>query len=439
MISVIAIDTISVSIVGKFIQQDFENIGRAQNYLLLTLTSLVHAFTAGLENIGTIALQNKDYNKLVIMKNRAKLVHFIFTITLISIHYVIDGYVSQAIYGSKINYERYMLYVRTFLPTVIIDAMNNINMRYFNLLRKTYLNSIVYITGALCHLLLSYLFITKFNFGLIGINISSLISKLLIFILFQILNLKFDDYYHLGSFFSWNTFKIKELWEYFKFSIQTCLALYLLWIIPTIISYIANFLNGDVNAYSVFLITWNIYSLLYSFHFSTEVSISILISKLVANDKLMCFKQYLLKCFAFCLICICILLSAFIALIRYLVFIFTDEDAEPVFINITTQSTYICFIACFFDFIQIFFDGCLRGLGLSKAVFIVTLIIGYIIIPSLGYLFGFVLQMEVNGLWIAIGAGYILCTMIYLIILYKVDYDKLRKKFIDKLEATSKV
>merc|ERR1712014_243033 len=79
--------------------------------------------------------------------------------------------------------------------------------------------------------------------------------------------------------------------------------------------------------------------------------------------------------------------------------------------------------AGFFDTAQIVMGGALRGLGWLRTVTFTYLATSYLIMLPIGCAFAFYLSQGVYGMWCVFLLGPVLASIVYAIVLAKMDYE----------------
>jgi Na+-driven multidrug efflux pump len=108
-------------------------------------------------------------------------------------------------------------------------------------------------------------------------------------------------------------------------------------------------------------------------------------------------------------------------------------DAEEV-AEKATKALILLIVANVFDFIQTVFSFILRGLGKQLIGSLVAFINFCVVQISLSILFGIYFELGVFGIWMAESIGCFLCAVSFLVILLKLDFHKIQKEVLARLE-----
>lgn len=431
MFSVSVLGNASSSLIAQSSSALFRIIGKTKNYLAIFYHALIHSYVAAMENIGTHLLSKHKYSELANLKNNCEVAVYIFSGILMVIQYLVGWRLTEVIYSIPANKESdFKIFFWTLLPAGPIDGRNNNDLRYFNLIRKPYINSVSFIIGAVVNVATSIFFINTLDLGMIGVSLSFIVSKISISISYAVAHIYFDPYHKFSKFFQKKTFDIRSIWKYSKRAIKSCIALFLIWVNVPIQFLIVNFLKDD-DSLSIYLVTLSVYNFIYSLHFSYENCVSLIISNLILKTSDI--KHLVIRLLLIGMFFLSILLSFGLIFTKQIIYLFVDDAqrSNDNFIAKVSNVLLFSFLVSVFDLLQISCAGFLRGVGLSKITLIVTIVVFYLVAPLLSYIFAFVLEMKIFGIWLALGISYFICFIVYLVFIIITDLEKVRQKLLE--------
>ena len=193
----------------------------------------------------------------------------------------------------------------------------------------------------------------------------------------------------------------------------------------------------SINELAANVVLFNMIAFLFQFAFGMSFAVSNLVGNSLGNKKPNIARRFFITSLYTVVGMTVILIILLITLRWYLPYIYTQTE-DVVVIVAKTIPWFI--IMVFFDYFQAVASGSVRAIGYQKYGSIVSLI-GYWVLSIPGaYIFAFVLDLRIVGIWLGVPIGTFIASLSYSIILFTVDWEKLAKDTSARIEkAKSKL
>jgi MATE family multidrug resistance protein len=427
--------TINLIFIGKTFdpankEKIIEGIGITHLYLNVTLLSVFVGLLSGLESLGSHAYGVKNFKLLGLYYHRAIIVAFTFTIPMVIIHYFTAIRVLGLFSVGPEILEHINSYLHTLVFFAIPDVFFSANFRYINIISKSYVNLIILFTTICLHPLWCYILIIVLDMGLKGAGLSIVISQTLNAIAgcFYIWYIKPNP----ESVFFPTRDSFKSIGSYLKVALPTTFLICAEWWAFEIQAIIAKWISDDDYTAHILVsaISMNIFTISLGFS-STSV---VFVGKLISNSTISKTKRYIKTIFIFGISVLLAVLSLVFIFRNQVIYIFMKEGEIDVVVEKATMVIYLIILESIFDYTQIHLAHILRGLGKQLFASVVAFINFYIIQTGFAILFGKYLEMGVFGIWIGISIGCLFGSILYFIILIRLDLKKIQSDVLKKLE-----
>lgn len=325
------------------------------------------------------------------------------------------------------------LYIYTLLPGMFAMTQFETVRRYLQAMKIFYVTMYIQAATMVLHCVWSYLFVFTFDLGVSGASIATCITywSNLIFITLYVTyktGLVEPASWHLpnkDSFIGW--------WEYLKFGVPAALMLCLEWWSFEIMAIFAGMLSIDELAANV--VMFNLIAFLFQFAFGMSFAVSNLVGNSLGQDKPVKAKRYFVTSLMTIVGMTVILMILLVSLRWYVPYIYTQQIEV---VTLCAETIPVFIIMIFFDYFQSVASGSVRAIGYQKYGSIVALI-GYwcFSIPG-AYLFAFVADFRLVGIWLGAPLGTFIASVSYATILFCADWKQASIEITQRMKRVTK-
>jgi MATE family multidrug resistance protein len=407
-----------------------EGIGMTHTYLEITFLPFAVGLIGGFETLGSNAYGMKNYKLFGLYYQRGLIIALSFAVVMTIVHYftAIKFLALFGIDAQVLIYLEEYLHVTIFF--IIPDIVFSANHRYINIVSKSYVNLIILVITICLHPLWCYIYIVLLDLGIKGAGLAIVTS--------QCLNALFGCIYIWGikpcpeSVFCINRDSFRGLWSYLKIAIPSTLLVCAEWWSIETQALITLWASNDDFAAQTLLnnISLNLYTISIGFGVPSVV----FVGKLITNSTISKTKRYAKVIFFYGLIVMSIAAGIVVLFRDQIIHIFMKDSDTQTVVSKAVKATVIVCAANVLDYIQNNFAGVLRGLGKQLIASVVTFVNCWLIQSSLAILFGIYFKLGVFGVWMGIACGYLLNSISYFIVLVRLDYPKVQKEIIERVE-----
>lgn len=415
--STFGVNVISQAFVGHIGATELAAFALIITVLIKFANGLLLGVASGLETLCGQAYGARQYHMLGIYLQRSWVV-LVLTSTLLLPVFVFAEPIFKALGQDESIADMAGTISLWFIP-VIYSFITSFSCQMF--LQAQSKNRIISYLAALSlciHIFLSWLLTVKYKFGIAGATISTILAYWipnigqLIFIISG------------GCKETWKGFSMlafKDLWPVFKLSLSAGAMLCLeVWYNSILILLTGNLKNAEVgiDALSICL-NINGWEMMISLGFLAAASVRTS-NELGNGDP---------KAAKFSIVVI-VLTSFFIGLVLFIVFLFLRERLAYIFTNSPEVAAEVANLSPLLAFsilmnsVQPVLSGVAIGAGWQSTVVYVNLGSYYLIGIPFGAILGYVIKLQVQGVWIGMLTGTLIQTIILVIITYKTDWDK---------------
>jgi MATE family multidrug resistance protein len=410
-----------------------QSIGASNLYINCTLFAVLMGLISGIDTLCANAFAVKKYYLMGLYFQRARIITYGVCIIIVIIHiftakYVIDLFdLKESVKRDAVTYLYYSLIY------VFFDVQSAIILRYLNVTRKAHISFIILFICILLHPLWNVIFINWLDMGIIGSALAFITGRFLQCVL---LTMYIWIYPPVPEASFWLNRKcFLGLYDYFKFSLGSLILMCAEWWPFEILTYLStkmSYLDYNVHIYAA-----QLNSLLFSLAIGIGFATTIYISEYIAKHSVKVTKKAAKICLTYAIILAGILSLIVFCLRGIILQLFTtDKDILEKGQNIMLILSFSTFLDC----CQYTLSSILRGLGKQSQASIMTVIQFYIVMMSLAYVFGIVLNMGVLGIWIAILIGNFIAFCLYLFMLTCIiNWDDVKEDTIKRLNNDNKV
>jgi len=314
---------------------------------------------------------------------------------------------------------------------VIPAVIDKINYSYLNIIGHSHIPLICSVTTTAIHPLISWIFITYLNLDTLGCGIAMLITSTIIATLSQL-------YIHFAnplpqSYFQINSDCFRGWDEYLSVPIPSAFVFCAEWWafeIQTIVAVTISKLD-----YAVYVLTGNIYLILFSISLGFSISTTILSGKYITEYGSKETKKlfYIIMIFG----SVVSFLASLIILLfgRNIFSLFIESHLNKDIIEKGTPIVYVIVILQIFDLAQNVFAGFYRGIGKQFLAMSISLVNFYIVQLGLSILLAIKFQLGVIGIYLGILIGTVIAVATYAIVLTCLDLEEIRQDILSKLQG----
>ncbi|XP_011070016.1 protein DETOXIFICATION 23-like [Sesamum indicum] len=415
--SAFGISVISQAFIGHIGSTELAAYALVVTLLTRFANGLLLGVASGLETLCGQAYGAKQYHMLGIYLQRSWIVLTVFTTLLLPL-YIFAAPVLKALGQDEDIAQVAGKIALWFIPVIYSYIVSFSCQMYLQAQSKNMIITYLAVFSLCIHIFLSWLLTVKYNLGLAGTMISAIFAYWLpnmgqlIFIVSG------------GCRETWKgftTLAFKDLWPVVKLSISSGAMLCLeLWYNAILILLTGNLKNAEVEV-GALSICLNIsgWEMMIALGFMAAASVRVA-NELGKGDP---------EAAKFSIRNI-VLISFALGFLLFVFFLFFRERVAHVFTNdhdVVTEVGHLSPLLAFtilLNSIQPVLSGVAIGAGWQSVVVYVNLASYYLIGIPTGVLLGYVVKLQVEGVWIGILIGTLIQTIILLIITQKTDWDK---------------
>lgn len=417
-------------------QEAISGIGIANLYLNVTLISVAIGLISGFNVLAGNAYGKKKFYLFGIYFHRCILISYLFSITMIIIHFFTLRYGLNLFGATGESLEISESYAKISMFYVLFEILFNSSYRYLNMAKKGYITIIVLIVTTLLHILWCQIIMINLDFKVNGAAICLLFSQFLTgssLIGYIIIRKPIKN-----TIFCLNSDSFKSWGPYLSLSIPACLLMCLEWWAYEFQQVIvANCGRYDwKEQLNIHVLSANIYTLLKSVNIGINISSTITSSKYVAMNKIKELKKTAYYNVLFGVIVQSILFT-FVYIYRFQALkIFTNNH------SIIEKGGYVLpylSLVIFLDAIKSSLQGII--IGLRKQIFAssVSFDAFYLIILSMSYYLTITCKMGALGVWIAATIGYSIIILVYISYLFFINLNESVRFTLKKIKEDERV
>ncbi|XP_011070199.1 protein DETOXIFICATION 21-like [Sesamum indicum] len=415
--STFGISVISQAFIGRIGSTELAAYALVFTLLTRFANGLLLGVASGLETLCGQAYGAKQYHMLGIYLQRSWIVLTVFTTLLLPI-YIFAAPILKALGQDEDIAQVAGKIGLWFIPVIYSYIVSFSCQMYLQAQSKNMIITYLAVFSLSIHIFLSWLLTVKYNLGLAGTMISTILAYWLpnvgqlIFIVSG------------GCRETWKgftTLAFKDLWPVIKLSISSGAMLCLeFWYNAILVLLTGNLKNAEVEV-SALSICLNIsgWEMMIALGFMAAASVRVA-NELGKGDS---------RAAKFSIVNI-VLISFALGFLLFVFFLFFRERLAHIFTNDHNVATEVGRLSPLFAFtillnsIQPVLSGVAVGAGWQSVVVYVNLACYYLIGIPTGVLLGYVIKLQVEGVWIGMLIGTLIQTIILLIITQKTDWDK---------------
>jgi MATE family multidrug resistance protein len=412
----ILLQVLNMAFIGQKYNDDdmIKGIGVSNLYMNCTMFAIVMGIVSGIDTLCANAFAIKKYKLMGLYVHRARILGYAVTLLIVIVHFFTVEKVLRLFNLNERVISFSSKYIYVCLIYVFFDVQTACNFRLLNVIRKSHVNFFVLVIGGLLHPLWNYIFIIVLDLDVVGAGISFTLSR---FVIFLCSTLYIQIWNPLPESNFWiNRSCFKGLYHYFKFSIGAAFLVCAEWWAFEVQAIIAISISED--DYTVHIILGQFSSLLYSLCIGFGFSATILIGEYIAKSPVQISKKAVWFILGYGLVSMCGLLTVFYFLKTQMFKLFIDKDY---IIEKGLKCIPILCLCELFDFGQTVLSSVFRGLGKNLVASGLTFVQFYLIMTSLSFLLGNILQLGVYGMWLGILCGQVSGFVLYISIFLCMD------------------
>ena len=275
----------------------------------------------------------------------------------------------------------------------------------------------------ICHIIMCYLFVFTFGFGVVGASISTCITFWLNLIIITVYVSLKEGVTPEGSWFFFNKDSFKDLGLYLKYGIPAALMLCLEWWSFEVLAIFAGMLSIQELAANVVL--FNLIGIMFSIPFGMSFAVGALVGNNLGDGKYKTAKKYYILSMLCILILTAVILIFILSFRWYVPYIYTQEEKV---VDLVANTIPLFSIMMFFDNIQGVASGTVRAIGYQKYASILTLVGFWMFSVPWAYIFAHILKLRLAGIWLGVPLGTLITSVSYNIICFTRDWKRIAEE-----------
>ncbi|KAG8372245.1 hypothetical protein BUALT_Bualt12G0046400 [Buddleja alternifolia] len=414
--STFGINVISQAFVGHIGATELAAYALVITLLTRFANGLLLGAASGLETLCGQAYGARQYHMLGIYLQRSWIV-LILTSTFLLPIYIFASPILKALGQDEVIAEVAGDIALWFIPVIYSFVVSFSCQMYLQAQSKNMIITYLAAFSLSIHIFLSWLLTVKYKFGITGAMVSTILA-------YWIPNVGQLIFIFRGCRETWNgftTLAFKDLWPVVKLSLSSGAMLCLeLWYNAILILLTGNLKNAEVeiDALSICL-NINGWEMMISLGFMAAASVRVSNELGKGDSKAAKFSimNIVITSFAIGLV----LFIFFLFLRGRLAYIFTkDHDVATEVANLSPLLAFSILL----NSVQPVLSGVAIGAGWQSVVVYVNLGSYYLIGIPFGIILGYVIKLQVKGVWIGMLIGTFIQTIILVIITYRTDWNK---------------
>ncbi|XP_057785863.1 protein DETOXIFICATION 21-like [Salvia miltiorrhiza] len=415
--STFGINVISQAFVGHIGATELAAYALVFTLLTRFANGLLLGAANGLETLCGQAYGARQYHMLGIYLQRSWIVLFVMTTALVPI-YIFATPILIALGQDEVIAKEAGKIALWFIPVIYSFILSFTCQMYLQAQSKNVIITYLAVLSLTIHIFLSWLLVVKLGYGVPGAMMSTILA-------YWIPNIGQLIFVTSGgcteTWHGFSTLAFKDLWPVIKFSMSSGAMLCLeLWYNAILILLTGNLKNAKVavNALSICL-NINGWEMMISLGFLAAASVRVS-NELGKGDT---------KAAKFSIVNI-VITSLTIGLVLFVFFLFFRERLAYIFTKDEDVAAEVAHLSPLLAFsilmnsVQPVLSGVAVGAGWQSIVVYVNLGCYYLIGIPVGVVLGYVIKLEVKGVWIGMLMGTFIQTVILMIITKRTDWEK---------------
>lgn len=325
--------------------------------------------------------------------------------------------------------------------SVFFALQYNTSLRYLQAMNIFYPGMFVTLLTAVLHPLWCYVFIVKLDFGVNGAAICMGLTQGLNLLIISIFIAYHDKCIPSYSTLYWSkwTFKVKYIKQYLNKAVPAAVMFSADWLGFECLTLMSSFLGVNELAANVCL--FNFITLIFMIQMGLSIAATTLVGNSVGRKNKDLASKYALATLIIGIVVQCCTTALVIINRSEIPSMYTGEKTvEGILFDLL--GIYIIFAVP--DSLQIILHGVIKGYGLQTWASVICLVILYPINIPMAYLFAFVWQKGVLGLWYSQMVSVFLMAIAYILLLGVVDLERvieeaIRRKNIEQIEIIKEI
>lgn len=406
-------------------------VGISHIYVNVTTAVVFSGIAGALDTLASNAYGKKNFRLIGAYFDRCRFISIAFFMLILAFHTIFSktllGYlkVDDSVMGMVIRYVQIYVFAQLFQVNFQMYA------KLFVLIEKSYYNLYLSVGAMGVHTICCSFFIFVCNFGIIGGAMSFLITAIFESTVATVIAHHLDLPSETFKYFTKEG--LQEWSEYFKYAIPNIFLGLGEWVGYEIQGIMAIYISPE--AYTVNIIVINFENLTFPYTIGLSVAIA-----MKTGERLMTASSNDLKRFVTIVYGFSLCLSVIVLTIVYIFsspFFSLMAPEENIYKKcceiIPFLMAYILFTNGFYFFMHV-----LKGFGYLRNPTIATFVNFYLIQISLTYIFCFVFNCEVNGIYTSMSIGSLLTFMLFAYWTYSKDIDVLKQNAEDRISNDEK-
>ncbi|MCD7451585.1 hypothetical protein HAX54_012640 [Datura stramonium] len=416
-VSVFSMDFITAAFAGQLGDVELAAVSEVQNVLLGFVTGIMLGLGSALETLCGQAVGAGEFNMLGIYLQRSWIISMV-TALLLTPTYVFASRILKLLHQDPKISDLAGKYAIWIIPEIFASALNYSTEKFLQAQTKVWFMAFSSMITLAIHVLLNWIFVTKFGMGLVGAAIAGNIS-FWILVVAKIIYIVCGWFPEAWTGFSYLAFK--SLTKFLKLSVASAVMLCLeIWYYTAVILIVGGLKDAAiaVDAISICM-NLHVWALMFALGFTISASVRVSNELGAGNPKGAKFT-----------VGVNVLISAMIGVVFSVIILATKNQFPRMFskeqhvMSETSKLGYILALTIFITSIQTVFHGVAIGAGWQFLVALVNFGCYYGVGLPLGALLGYKFNLGVQGVWYSMLGGSLLQTIILFVIIGRTNWNK---------------
>ena len=367
-------------------------IGIANLYVNITTGVIINGITGALETLASNAYGAKNYKLMGIYFDRCRYIAMTFWSIMAVIHFLFARTILGYLKVEERVIELTLEYISISVFSLLVNLNFFINQKHLVLIDKPKINFYVSFFSLIIQIITGYLLVVLFKLGVRGSALSYFFASLFNTISSTIILKRMD--LEEGSLVFFTKEGLKDWRNYLNVAIPSVLISGGEWIGYELQSVFAIYISSL--DYSTQIIVVNLELIAFPYTGAINSAISMKSGEKLMRLKPEKLKTYFLMSYLFSFLATVFVLILVISFGNYYFLIMSPN--EEIYINCCRIKLMVCWYI-FAENAYYFFMGCLKGYGYLKNTTIATIVMFFVLSPSLIYILAFKCKMGVKGIW----------------------------------------
>ena len=321
------------------------------------------------------------------------------------------------------------VYVKSMLPAIFFALQFYSSQRYLQSVNILMPGMIITLVTSVLHLFWSWFFIIYVDFEIYGAGLSLSITQFLNLLCISLYIYFYNPNPDTHLEFTCSGISLKRILDFLKLGVPAAILFAANWLGVEVLTLLSSYLNYESLVANVCLL--NLTTLIFMIPMGISYALTLLIGQAIGASNV--------KTARYLSVMGVLIGLMFIGVTNFFIYNFRESIPYLYTDNPLIAAKIIDLIEIYLyfgliDTLQIILNGIIKGLGKQKMTSIIVLIVLYPVNIPMAYMFGFVINYGLIGLWYSQLTAIILLAISYMIILLCLDWDDISNRSVINMQ-----